>query len=208
VRQSDAHAWSEVWLQGQGWVRVDPTAWVAPERISAGQGAALAGLSRSHGWWRGLALNWTRLDLAWNRWVLGFDASQQSSLLGRWQRLQGWLLLLGPALALVPAVWWLQRPGADRRDPQRKRLESVLTLLRQRGLRPAPGEGLQDFCARAGRILPELDEGLQDLAARYNQLRFAPQADRKDATRAWQASQRELAQALRRHGRRPVKRAD
>ncbi|MFZ9951668.1 MAG: transglutaminaseTgpA domain-containing protein, partial [Vulcanococcus sp.] len=36
VRQSDAHAWSEVWLQGQGWVRVDPTAWVAPERISAG----------------------------------------------------------------------------------------------------------------------------------------------------------------------------
>src|SRR5690606_25782031 len=41
VRQRDAHAWAEVWLGEKGWVRVDPTAAVAPNRILGGIETAL-----------------------------------------------------------------------------------------------------------------------------------------------------------------------
>ena len=208
VRQSDAHAWSEIWLEGQGWVQVDPTAWVAPERISQGTTAALVGLAHTNGWWRGLERSWIGVDLAWNRWVLSFDANQQSSLLGRWQRWQGLLLLTGLAVAVVPAVWWLQRPGASELEPERQQLEKVLALLRQRGLRPNAGEDLPSFCARAGHMLPALRQHLQQLAATYDRLRFAPGGKLPGAGRAWRDALHELAQRLRQLERRPVKRAE
>ena len=206
VRQSDAHAWSEIWLEGQGWVQVDPTAWVAPERINQGPATALSGLARTHGWWHGLERSWTQLDLAWNRWVLSFDASQQASLLGRWQRWQGLLLLVGLTLALMPAVWWLQRSGSVRMDRDRQRLEQVLTLLQGRGLRPAPGEDLRTFCERAGCMLPHLKPHLLQLGTTYDRLRFEPMSRHTGASRAWRDAQRELAQLLRQQERRPVKR--
>src|ERR1039457_5975328 len=41
VRQSDAHAWAEVWLKGRGWVRFDPTAAASPVRVESGIAAAV-----------------------------------------------------------------------------------------------------------------------------------------------------------------------
>jgi transglutaminase-like putative cysteine protease len=103
VRQSDAHAWSEVWIDGKGWQREDPTAVVAPERLSFGADsyAALSAfgdlsaqsrleqLSRlsGQGGWRGLARNvllaWDSVDQQWNVMVLGYDQEQQSDFLQR-----------------------------------------------------------------------------------------------------------------------------
>ncbi|MDX1804412.1 MAG: DUF3488 and transglutaminase-like domain-containing protein [Alcanivorax sp.] len=93
VRQYDAHAWSEVWLAGKGWVRVDPTAAVAPERIEDGLQAALdaqdnndvfggeaAGFA-GDGWLGKLAAWKDYVDFRWQSWVLGYDAGQQLTLL-------------------------------------------------------------------------------------------------------------------------------
>jgi len=33
VRQSDAHAWCEVWLDNKGWIRIDPTTESVPDRL-------------------------------------------------------------------------------------------------------------------------------------------------------------------------------
>ncbi|WP_411876801.1 transglutaminaseTgpA domain-containing protein [Vulcanococcus limneticus] len=186
VRQRDAHAWSEVWLEGQGWVAVDPTGWVAPDRIAAGVQGGLAGqledlrrLGRTLPWLRQLEQGWTRLDLAWTRWVLQFDGRSQNGLmdrwLGRWRQWQGAVLVGGLAVALVPAALLLGRQyQGRRRDDLRRELERCLAQLAQLGLQPRGGEDLEAFCARAAEVHPKLREALQTLSASYGQLRYAP----------------------------------
>jgi transglutaminase-like putative cysteine protease len=88
VRQSDAHAWAEVWQEPQGWVRVDPTAAVAPGRIDRGLYAAVADaealpflVRRDISWLRQFALGWDSLNNAWNEWVLAYGPERQREFL-------------------------------------------------------------------------------------------------------------------------------
>jgi hypothetical protein len=116
LRQSDAHAWSEVWLPGQGWQRLDPSSWVqATGAVGAGsQSPAQAGA----GSW--LQRQWWGLDMAWSRWWLGFDQSRQEALLNwllgerRWAL--GWLILAGLAAGLATGLVLLQRRGERHGD--------------------------------------------------------------------------------------------
>ncbi|PUA17223.1 DUF3488 and transglutaminase-like domain-containing protein [Glaciimonas sp. PCH181] len=93
VRQSDAHAWAEVWLPGRGWVRVDPTAAVAPERIQRSLNQVLPrsffggliniGVAQNN-WWNKLSVvrqNWDAISNSWNQWVLNYTPERQKSLL-------------------------------------------------------------------------------------------------------------------------------
>ncbi|MGK0400814.1 MAG: transglutaminase-like putative cysteine protease [Candidatus Azotimanducaceae bacterium] len=90
VRQFDAHAWSEVWVDGEGWRRVDPTAVIAPERIESGMGMAAAGMDglmtgkawdyfqmQSLGWLYNLQLEMQALSHLWDRVVVNYDQAQQ-----------------------------------------------------------------------------------------------------------------------------------
>src|SRR5690606_12261507 len=77
VRQSEAHAWSEVWLEGQGWKRVDPTAAVSPQRVESGIAAAVpasdplpAFVRGGAEWLRNLRFTWDSFATTWNQWVL------------------------------------------------------------------------------------------------------------------------------------------
>jgi transglutaminase-like putative cysteine protease len=91
VQQSDAHAWTEVWLEGRGWTRIDPTAAVAPDRVNKGIGAALEGsgslpayLDPSRRGFRMMAMVRARLDWVndqWNHWVLGYGPDVQQQVL-------------------------------------------------------------------------------------------------------------------------------
>ena len=90
VRQSDAHAWAEVWLEGRGWARVDPTALAAPDRIESGLAAALPEgevrplmLRTDLAWLRALRHRWEATSNAWNQWVIGYNSSIQRDLLAR-----------------------------------------------------------------------------------------------------------------------------
>ena len=124
VRQSDAHAWAEVWLAGRGWLRVDPTAAVSPARVELGlAGAVPAGdpvpvmAGRGTGWLQGLSLRWDAVNALWDRWVLAYGPELQRSLMRRWG-LESWLakggaLLAGIGIALglaLGAVLWRGRP--------------------------------------------------------------------------------------------------
>jgi transglutaminase-like putative cysteine protease len=89
VRQADAHAWAEVWLEGRGWVRVDPTAAVAPERVNRG-GRATAGTAATGGpvfgegtfsLLRAIRFQWEALENGWNQWVLSYTPERQRDLL-------------------------------------------------------------------------------------------------------------------------------
>ena len=90
VRQSDAHAWAEIWTPERGWTRVDPTGWIAPERVEQGLQAALPPgetvsplLSVDIDWIRALRFRWDMVNNLWNLWVIGYNEDRQRELLRR-----------------------------------------------------------------------------------------------------------------------------
>ncbi|MFO8238626.1 MAG: DUF3488 and transglutaminase-like domain-containing protein [Prochlorococcaceae cyanobacterium] len=205
LRQSDAHAWSEVWLAGEGWLRVDPSAWAG---AAAGEGPAAtaerADTPEALGGWRWLQRQWWGLDMAWSRWWLGFDRSRQEALLAwllgerRWAL--GLVILAGVALGLVAAlVPWQLRRLRPRRDRAARELAELLALLRSLRLEPRPGETLDSLCRRAGQAYPSLAAPLGELATSHAQRRFAGPAGRDPAARQtasrWRRSLRQLKQA-------------
>lgn len=176
VRQSDAHAWAEVWLAGQGWVRVDPTAAISPARIEQGLAQALpAGeplpvlMQLDQDWLRTLRYRWEALNNGWNQWVLGYDPVRQQEVLRRlgmqepdWRNMARWLgigtgsLLL---LALAGLFWWQWRQGRDG-DPALRLWRQVLRQLARRGLSSPAGETPQAFVRRLRQQHPPLPEPL------------------------------------------------
>ena len=128
VRQSDAHAWAEVWLAGRGWTRVDPTAAVSPARVEAGIAAAmpagepLPGLIQLRSdWLLTLRFRWEAINNAWNQHVLGYNPERQRELLTRlglpdpdWRNLAAMLAAVCGVLLLLLAGWAIrQRPRLD-----------------------------------------------------------------------------------------------
>lgn len=150
VRQSDAHAWAEIWLPDRGWTRIDPTAAVAPERIRQSMrlrapagfvGGALAQLSPDL--IQQLRQAWSALDNRWNQWVLNYSRNRQFELLSA----LGWtspdlmalarvsLWVLG-GLGLIGALWaaWDGRRGTGQTDPWLRAQQRLQRALARRGL--------------------------------------------------------------------------
>jgi hypothetical protein len=125
VRQSDAHAWAEVWLEGEGWRRVDPTAAILPSRIERGLADLPAGepvpfVARVDlGWLRSLRHQWEAANNAWNQWVLSYDQQKQRELLSRlgmaqpdWRLMTIWLASLCALFAIALTLWAMRRSGS------------------------------------------------------------------------------------------------
>lgn len=187
VRQSDAHAWSEVWLEGRGWVRVDPTAAVAAERIEAGLAAALPQGEPLPFWLdprHALATPLRQaLDLfqdRWNRWVLGFDQEKQIGLfyglgLG-FVSARKLALFLVASLALLLALYAVAavRPRCARKDEASRLFAAFSRRLARRGVVRAPAEGPLAFGERAAERLPEHAAAIRHFLALYLALRYGP----------------------------------
>lgn len=188
VRQADAHAWSEIWLPGRGWVRVDPTAAVRPERVSQGAAATNAATSADWAptqWWLGWRNRWDIVNQWWNQGVIGFDTLRQHGLLtpfGVHDASEGLLALLlaigaslSAALGLLWAMW--KRPDADQARTAMQLLEKRLAAA---GVARRHSEGPQHFFSRAARALPSHRDTLEHLMRTYLELRYAhdePPAD-------------------------------
>lgn len=190
VRQSDAHAWVEVWLQGQGWVRLDPTAAVAPSRVDIGINDALTDntllpmLARQdHSWLRKLYLNWDAVNNGWNQWVLGYSQQRQMELLSRmtgmtvnWQQLITWLTIgLLTMLLLLCALLFRRKRMAT--DPVQTLYLRYLAKLAHHGIKPNPGEGAIRIQQRASRLLPQQAAAITHITQLYLSLRYGPHAD-------------------------------
>ena len=202
VRQSDAHAWAEVWLPQEGWVRVDPTAAVAPERVEHGsdavrrleaQGLALGSLSAAAvlravelGWFefglRRAQWYWDLTNLAWYRWVVDYGKERQERFLAA-LGLDGisWgvtAALLGAGTAALLALYalflWRRRARVDPVQAQYLRFCRKLARI---GIARAAHEGPLDYARRTGRRRPDLRAGVEAITHRYTRLRYGRGAD-------------------------------
>ena len=191
VHQFDAHAWTEVWLAGQGWVRVDPTSAVSPDRIEwgleqavASEGSFLANspLSplryRSVVWVNLLRLRYDALTYRWQSWVVGFNSEQQFDLLrnvfGAITASKFAALLLGTwALVLLPVgISLLRKRDTHQLRPLDKHYLIFCERLARQGIVRQPGETPAQFCGRAGQALPTLLPQLQLITSMYNELAY------------------------------------
>lgn len=187
VRQSDAHAWAEVWLQGEGWVRVDPTSVIPPERIEdmldSGRFDSVESDRRlvdsrlfgRLGWH--LRSNWDALNHRWDRWVQGFNSSRQQQLLEQlgladWGWRQLVMLMTGLLFAaMAPVAWWLlRRPRPS--DPVQAEYERFCRRLAAIGLLRRDDEGPQDFAARVTEARPDLQPQVEAISTLYGKLRY------------------------------------
>ena len=191
VHQFDAHAWVEYWQAGRGWVSVDPTFQVAPERIEQGleqalseEGSFLAGspLSllryRDIGWLNNLRLTWDNLNYGWQRWVLGYQGAQQLQLLQRWfGRMDSQLLLLaivgGGGLLLTGLAMFLFKPWQRRQDPLVRQFLGFERLLARHAVRRLPAEGPRAFALRAATELPEQSGAIKHFAELFEAQQYA-----------------------------------
>ncbi len=189
IRQSDAHAWTEVWLADAGWVRVDPTGAVAPDRIAAGLSQAMRAGEPVPGrtlarlpWLRNALLAWDAVNTYWNDWVLGYGPELQRALLNRlgfdnprWQTLLalavGITALLLIALTAYLAFSFHRAARVD--EAQRIYLRFCRRLARLRLIRN-PQETATAFASRAGRARPDLAAEIAAITRHYLSVRYEP----------------------------------
>jgi transglutaminase-like putative cysteine protease len=203
VRNADAHAWSEVLIEGQGWVRVDPTAAVAPERIDrTGLATDLGGGWNRADWGQRLLMTFDAVGTWWNRSMLAFDARAQLALLerlgldGRWE--QRALLLIGSLLGfalLIALVMW--KPW------ERERLAPLLRLQRRFEKLVAPwiGErpismGAQSYADLARELLPDCRKQIDRYTNAFMASRYDPQAANAQLQSELQAALTDLKREL------------
>jgi protein-glutamine gamma-glutamyltransferase len=189
VRQSDAHAWNEVWLDGLGWMRIDPTNAVAPHRIERGVESLDGGRRRQSMLGQPMldAADWMRRG--WNQFVLGYDAVRQKQLLrplgvdaDDWRHL-GLALGAGVMLAVAIMLGLLLRRPPTSPDPLLRAWHRFLARLARAGAAKAPHEGPIAFASRAAAALPDAAAEITALSDRYARQRYAADADARQLHR-------------------------
>lgn len=189
IRQNRAHAWAEVWLPEQGWVRVDPTAVIPPERVIDQQdtvrfqsttpvtaGGIDSPLLRS-GLLR-LQQGWNAINYSWSVWVIGFNAERQAALLKKWGidklELRTLLTLLFVSVAIAFAVIALivlyRRPRTT--DPVLHHYQRFCQRLIKAGLDCPAYEGPHQLGARAIALLPQHAGAIREIIGAYVTLRY------------------------------------
>lgn len=189
VRQSDAHAWVEVWLADDGWVRIDPTALAVPVRVESGLAAAVPAddplpfmVRPQLSWLRALRFNWEALANYWNQWIVGYNLDRQRELFFRfgmaapsWERLAMALFWLVGLVVAVLSLWILRR--SQDKDPAATVWEAFCRKLARRGTARRPSEGPSEFAARAATEQPRAAHAVAEISRLYISLRYGPTPD-------------------------------
>ena len=177
VRQYNAHVWAEVFIEGKGWTRVDPTATLAPSRLSSDFRSLMAdsfdvGFSLPRDAWWGRALlsvqiYWDNLNYQWFTKVVQFGEDEQYSLFSAWglgsiKKLA--LTTLGLLAAFGLGLWWWIRRPARHPDPAVRAWEAACAGLARKGRGRSPEEAPLTYARRVPQILP--------LAEVYNRYRY------------------------------------
>ncbi len=190
VRQYDAHAWAEIWLDGR-WQRVDPTAYVAPERVERGLEDALSDSSeflaeqffslqkwRHIGLLNDLRLGLARLDYLWAVWVINYDNKKQLQLLTSWFARYAWLnMLYGILIMMLCAFLFVVlitfKPWQKKKTAAEDRLYLQLQVYYAKlGIIRAKGQTVSDYAEKIRRGINRPTPLFDDFAVNYNRLKY------------------------------------
>jgi len=191
VRQSDAHAWSEVWIKGSGWTRIDPTAAVAPSRVQQGAIESLA--QRRHmldyEWLRNVRNSFDVFQRGWNNWVVAFNSDRQSRLFSvfGWDFVDAVKLVIAmiAAILIISAIIFLLAPfvlrfrSVQRQDPLLQSWQKFIGKLTKAGFTARPSMGPLELAANAIGQLNYKGEAITRITELYVLCRYSKNADRQ-----------------------------
>lgn len=185
VRQSDAHAWSEVWIRGSGWTRIDPTAAVAPERVERG---AMESIDQRRymfdfEWLRNARNTFDLFQRGWNNWVVTFNSVRQSRLLSFF----GWdvasptklIIALVAFILITGAIIFLLTPlllrfrSSKKPDPLQRSWRKFLKKLKKAGFEPRPSMAAMELAAKANGQLNYKGDAIVRIAELYTLCRYS-----------------------------------
>ena len=189
IRQSDAHAWSEVYLENKGWVRIDPTAAIPPGNIENSNDALRLNSTQkkpSHlfrkNWLskqiKQMRFAWDAVNNRWNQWVLGYNNKRQKAFFAAigipeisWQGLSQLLFsILSVLTGILAYVIFSSR--SKKHDDIQKNYSIFLKKMKKRSLIKNTSEGAIDFSQRASLKLPDYKQAIQNITLLYQQLRY------------------------------------
>jgi len=196
VKQSDAHAWSEIYIQQTDdsgyWIRVDPTSMVAPERVELGS-RQIMNRKRNiidYDWLINLKESTDKYRYQWNQWVRNFNVSKQDALfraIGIEHRdgktlalMMGGILMFTLLLSLIP-VWWLKRKKYH--DLQKIYLQLARTVKNQPALYSYHSQGIELFTQQMIVYHPEAKTALLQFLSAYINARYSNENSDPKATR-------------------------
>lgn len=195
VRQSDAHAWTEVWLDGKGWVRFDPTSAISPERIDQNinrlnqrrigysnfGGVDIPTISELI---QDIQYAWSAAEHAWYRQVIAYNADRQNNLMTAWgigklkDRILSLIVSIAVLLLLVASFLLYKRPA--RPDKANVLYRRFCAKLSRHGLVKARTEGANNFAQRATIAMPSLAYEINEITEIYQTIRYARQSNDYD----------------------------
>jgi transglutaminase-like putative cysteine protease len=196
IRQADAHAWTEVWIAGTGWIRVDPTAAVSPARVERGIASALPQSDALPMFVRGdfellqrMRLTWDSVTYTWNQWVLGYNPERQRQFLANigfsdatWQKLAVLLFVFAGLAVLTGALFAFRDLRRARNDAVRAAYDRFCRKLARRGLPRHPAEGPMVYAQRASHWKPEAAQAIKTITQHYVMLRYGTGASAQEVS--------------------------
>lgn len=191
VRQSDAHAWSEVWLDGPGWTRIDPTAAVAPERVEQGAMDLLdeRRYMLDFEWLRDARNTLDLIQRGWNNWVVAFSSDRQSRLFSvfGWDALSAAKLVIAMIVAVVVisamifmlAPLFLKFRSAQKQAPIMRSWQKFIRKLAKAGFVAQPSMGPMELATNAGSQLDYTSDVISRIAELYMICRYSKDSSRQ-----------------------------
>ena len=186
VRQSDAHAWAEVWLKDRGWVRVDPTASVSPERINSGIATVVSYFDQlpmmvrtEFEWLRSMRMSMDAITNSWNQWILGYNPKRQVKFLSRvgmkapdWTSMTIALITGTGILMLILVATMLLQLRNHTYDPVQVAYLKFCDKLAKKGILRKPYEGARDYAKRLAGLRPDISQTTNAISELYIALRY------------------------------------
>jgi len=209
VRQSSAHAWAEIWIKGRGWIRVDPTAAIAPSRVEKNATASyrhldllfdpdvLSGWAEDQGLFSNLRLMWDAVNSKWQKWVIGFNRDSQTELL----KFAGfetfsWRILLRAMVifsGLILGLWLLTLIKIVKPEAPIIQLYKKLCLKFEKlGFPKKDNEAALEYWQRINQNNPQWGQQSKPLISTYVGFRFAEIEPSKQTLLSLQTSLREI----------------